>query len=357
MKTQIDDLIRPDVNNLKPYVVNDVLHIIKMDANENPYDMPDNIRRIVAEEIHRHSFNRYPDPVAMELRQLLASELNVDPDQLVIGNGSDELINYIISAFGGKGAGVVFPAPTFSIYGITASLWETKVISVSISETFDIRLDEIISGMKSVDRSIIFISHPNNPTGNCFSHQAIINILECDAPSIVVIDEAYADFSGKTLLPLLADHENMIILRTFSKAYGLAGLRVGYMIAGKNIVNQIMKVKMVYNINSLSQKIALIMMKHKDQNSAFIQTIIQERDRLAERLDRIDGIIRFHSDANFILFRSEPDAEVLFSNLLAKGILIRNLNEPGLLKNCLRVTVGKPEENDAFLSVLEGRNE
>jgi histidinol-phosphate aminotransferase len=205
--------------------------------------------------------------------------------------------------------------------------------------------------MKSVDRSIVFISYPNNPTGNCFSRQAIIDILECGVPSIVVIDEAYYDFSGKTFLPLLAEYNNLIIMRTLSKACGLAGLRVGYMIAGKEIATQIMKVKMVFNINSLSQKIALILLNQREQMSVQIQSILRERERLSERLDRIDGITRFHSEANFILFRVE-DAEAIFSRLLEKGILIRNFNEPGLMKNCLRVTVGKPEENDAFLSVL-----
>jgi histidinol-phosphate aminotransferase len=353
MKISITNLIRPELINLKPYVVHNVPHTIKMDINENPYDMPENIRELIAEEVLRHNFNRYPDPVALELRQSLASELSVDPDRIVVGNGSDELINYTISAFGGNGAGVVFPTPTFSIYGITASLWETKVISVPLPESFEISSDDIISGMKSVDRSIVFISYPNNPTGNCFSRQTIIDILECGVPSIVVIDEAYCDFSGKTFLPLLAEYDNLIIMRTLSKAYGLAGLRVGYMIAGKEIVTQIMKVKMVFNINSLSQRIALILLKHKDQMAEQIKVILQERERLAKRLDAIDGITRFHSDANFILFRVEPDAEVVFSRLIEKGILIRNLNELGLMKNCLRVTVGKPEENNAFLSVLE----
>jgi histidinol-phosphate aminotransferase len=349
---RIADLIRTEIVNLKPYIVHDVPHNIKMDTNENPYNMPENIREAIAEEIFQHHFNRYPDPIARELRKALADEYSIDPDLFVIGNGSDELINYIISAFGGVGAKVIFPVPTFSIYGIFADLWGAKVSAIPLCDNFDIPSDKIISEMKSADRSIVFIGYPNNPTGNCFSHQAMMDIIECDAPSIVVIDEAYAEFSGKSLIPLLKEHENLVILRTFSKAYGLAGLRIGYMMAGKEIINQIMKVKMVFNINSLSQKIALILLKYKDQMFGLIQQILKERDRLSDRLDGINGIRRYHSDANFILFRTY-DSEKAFSKLLSKGILVRNFSENGLLENCLRVTVGKPEENDLFISTLE----
>jgi len=349
---KIANLVRPDLANLKPYIVKDIPHRIKMDTNENPYDLPDLIRELIVEEVYKHHFNRYPDPASKELRESLASELSVDVNQLVIGNGSDELINYIMAVFGGYGAGVIFPVPSFTMYEILASLWGAKVISVPLSDEFDILPDKIMSEMETADKSIVFIGYPNNPTGNCFSRQAIMDIIDHSDSSIVVIDEAYYEFSGKTFLPLLESHENLVILRTFSKAYGLAGLRVGYMITSAKIADEIMKVKLVYNINSLSQKIALILLKYKDEMSLFLKKIIQERERLAEQLSKLDGITPFPSDANFILFRVEPDAEAVFSRLLENGILIRNLNGPDLLRNCLRVTVGKPGENDAFLSAI-----
>ncbi|MGB9597695.1 MAG: histidinol-phosphate transaminase [Candidatus Poribacteria bacterium] len=350
---KIDDLIRPELANLKPYKVYDFPHKVKMDANENPYEMPQNIREEIAEEIFRHSFNRYPDPVATDLRKALADEFGTDPDLIVIGNGSDELINYLISAFAGVDAKVIFPVPTFSIYGICSELWGAKVSAIPLDENFDLQTKRIISEMKSSDKSMVFIGYPNNPTGNCFSYQAIMDIINCDANSITVIDEAYAEFSGKTFIPLLNEHKNLVILRTFSKAFGLAGLRVGYMIAGKEIIDQILKVKMVFNINSLSQKIALILLKYKDQMSNLIQEIIKERERLASMLDRINWIKRYHSDANFILFRTEYDSEKVFDKLLSKGILVRAFSDKGLLENCLRVTIGKPEEDDLFISALE----
>jgi len=356
VKTKIADLVRPDLADLKPYVVKDVPHRMKMDANENPFDMPDQIRELIASEISIHPFNRYPDPVALALRESFAADLNVDAGQIAIGNGSDELINYIIAAFGGQDAGVIFPEPTFSMYGILAKLWGAEALGVPLTGGFDIRTDEILSAAKSRDRNIIFICYPNNPTGTSFSHEAILDIIE-NSGALVVVDEAYYEFCGKTFLPLLGKYENLILLRTFSKAFGLAGLRTGYMIAGSNVINEIMKVKMVYNINSLSQKIALILLEHRKEIALYLEKILQERKRLTQQLDEIDGIEPFPSDANFILFRVESDAEAVFSKLLENGILIRNLNEPGLLQNCLRVTVGKSEENDAFLDVLRGFHE
>jgi len=352
MRAKIADFVRPDLAGFEPYVAKEPPHKIRMNANENPFDMPYQIRELIKEEISRHQFNRYPDPAAMELRARLAVELRVDANQLAIGNGSDELINYIIAAFGGGGARVIFPTPTFSMYEILAALWGAEAKAVPLSESFDISSDAILAEADADGRNIVFISFPNNPTGNCFSTQAILDVIEY-SNAIVVVDEAYYEFSGKTFLPLLGDHQNLILLRTFSKAFGLAGLRVGYMIARSDIIDEIMKVKLVYNINSLSQRIALILLEHKSEMSVYIDKILQERERLARHLSEMDGITPFQSDANFILFRAEPNAEIIFSGLLQKGILIRNLNEPGLLRNCLRVTMGKPEENDAFISALK----
>ena len=351
MKVSIADLVRPDLVDLEPYVVKDISHRIKLDANENPFDTPEHIRELIAQEFSRHPFNRYPDPAALALRKSLAAELDVGVDQLAVGNGSDELINYTIAAFGGPGARVISSSPTFSIYGIFAKVWGSEVVDVPLSSDFCIEPDEIISAAKAGGRSVVFICYPNNPTGNCFSHEAILKIIE-HSGAVVVVDEAYYEFSGKTFLPLLDNYENLIILRTFSKAFGLAGLRTGYMIAGNSIINEIMKVKMVYNINSFSQKLALLLLEHKSEVFPYVEKILQERKRLIQQLGELKNITPFPSKANFILFRVEPDAEAIFSKLLENGILIRDLNRPGPLQSCLRVTVGRPEENDAFLDAL-----
>lgn len=348
---KIDKMLRPSVLDLKPYTVEDIPHKIKMDANENPYDIPFSIKSEIAEEIFRLKFNRYPDPYARELREALANDLNVKINQVIVGNGSDELINYIISAFGGQDATVIYPTPTFSIYGITAKLLETKIVEVPLSDSFDILSDKVISAMKASKRSIVFIAYPNNPTGNCFSTPAMMDIIDKSESSIIVFDEAYYEFCRRTFIELCKERKNIIVLRTFSKACSLAGIRVGYMVASEEVINEIMKVKLVFNLNSLSQRIALIALKHKGEMMKYIDKILEERDRLANELSKISYVRPFKSDANFILFRVK-DVEMVSQNLLGKGILVRNFKGNEILKDCLRVTIGKPEENNAFISAL-----
>ncbi|MBM3237190.1 histidinol-phosphate transaminase [Candidatus Poribacteria bacterium] len=342
---------RSNLADLRPYEVKDVPYRIKMDANENPFDLPKEIKEILASELLKHSFNRYPDPTAKELRAKLSEQLRVNIEQIVMGNGSDELISYLITAFGRDDARVVFPAPTFSMYEILAKVAGVEVRSASLTEDFDISVDKLIAELKSGGTNLVFFSYPNNPTGNCFDRQGIIDFLERD-DTIVIVDEAYYEFSGKTFLPILNQYPNLVILRTFSKAYGLAGLRVGYMIAHPDIISEIHKVRLPYNLNSFSQKVALKLLEHSHQAAAQISVILKEHERIFQSLAQLDHIHPFPTDANFVLFRTEEDADSLFEHLLTRGILIRNLNRPGLLRNCLRVTVGTPEENNAFLNGL-----
>ncbi|HIE30235.1 TPA: histidinol-phosphate transaminase [Candidatus Poribacteria bacterium] len=351
IKMNLKKFIRPDLSDLRPYQVKDVPHRIKMDANENPFDLPKDIKELLASELLKHPFNRYPDPTAKELRVKLSEQLRVNIEQIVMGNGSDELINYLITAFGRDDARVVFPIPTFSMYEILAKVAGVEVCSASLTEDFDISVDKLIAQLKPGGTNLVFFSYPNNPTGNCFDRQGIIDILERD-DTIVIVDEAYYEFSGKTFIPILNQHPNLVILRTFSKAYGLAGLRIGYMIAHPDIASEVHKVRLPYNLNSFSQKVALKLLEHNRQVTAQISVILKEREKIFQRLAQLDYIQPFPTDANFVLFRTEADAERLFKRLLTEGILIRNLNCPGLLRNCLRVTVGTSEENDAFLNGL-----
>jgi histidinol-phosphate aminotransferase len=343
---------RPDLADLRPYEVKEVPYRIKMDANENPFDLPKEIKEVLASELLKHQFNRYPDPTAKELREKLSEQLRVNIGQIAMGNGSDELISYLITAFGRDNARVVFPTPTFSMYEILAKVAGVEVRSASLTEDFDISVDELIAQLKPGGTNLVFFSYPNNPTGNCFDRQGIIEFLERD-DTIVILDEAYYDFSGKTFLPILNQYPNLVILRTFSKAYGLAGLRIGYMIAHPDVTSEIHKVRLPYNLNSFSQKVALKLLEHSHQAIAQVSVILKERERIFQKLAQLDHIHPFPTDANFVLFRTSEDAECLFEHLLTKGILIRNLNRPGLLRNCLRVTVGTPEENNAFLNGIK----
>jgi len=343
---------RSDLANLRPYQVKDVKYRIKMDANENPFDIPKEIKSLLAQELLELPLNRYPDAAAKELRAKLSARLSVNIDQIVVGNGSDELITYLITAFGRNDTKIVYPTPTFSMYEILSRAMGVETKGVPLTDNFEIPVDELISQLKADGTNIVFLSRPNNPTGNCFDEQAIIELIQ-QANTLVVLDEAYYEFSKKTFLPLLGQYPNLIILRTFSKAYGLAGLRIGYMIAHQEITTEVQKVRLPYNLNSFSQKVALRLMEYQTQAEEQIELIKKERDRIFKELSTFKGICPHPTEANFVLFRTQTDADTVFERLLGEGILIRNLNKSGPLKNCLRVTVGIPEENDAFLTALE----
>jgi len=342
----------PNLANLRPYEVKDVEYRIKMDANENPFDIPEEIKRLLAQELLELPLNRYPDATAKELREKLSALLSVNIEQIVVGNGSDELITYLITAFGRNDTRIVYPTPTFSMYEILSRATGVETKGVPLTETFEIPVDELIAQLKADGTNIVFLSRPNNPTGNCFDRQGIIEIIEQNN-TLVVLDEAYYEFSKKTFLPLLSQYPNLIILRTFSKAYGLAGLRIGYMIAHQEITTEVHKVRLPYNLNSFSQRVALKLLEYQTQAETQIELIKKERDRIFKKLSISKKVYAYPTEANFVLFRTEVDADMVFKRLLGEGILIRNLNKPGALKNCLRVTVGTPEENGVFLAALE----
>lgn len=237
------------------------------------------------------------------------------------------------------------------MYGIIARSIGVRVGEVPLTERFEIDLKGMEREMDG-EPNLVFISYPNNPTGNCFDEEAILRLLERD-DAIVVVDEAYYEFSGKTFLPLLDRFENLIILRTFSKAYGLAGLRVGYMIARREVAGQVDKVRLPYNLNAFSQLAALKALRFVHDYAEQIKLIIEERERVFEEMRRMEGVHPFPSEANFILFRV-GNAEACFEGLMRRGVLVRNLSSPGLLEGCLRVTIGTPQQNDQFLEALRG---
>jgi len=348
----INTFTRPDLVELRPYEVKEVKYRIKMDANENPFDVPQEIKRLLAQELLELPLNRYPDATAKELRAKLSAQLSVNIEQIVVGNGSDELITYLISAFGRNDTRIVYPTPTFSMYEILSRATGVETRGVPLTETFEIPVDKLIAQLKKDGTNIVFLSRPNNPTGNCFDHQGIIEIIEQNN-TLVVLDEAYYEFSQKTFLPLLSQYANLIILRTFSKAYGLAGLRIGYMIAHQEITTEVHKVRLPYNLNSFSQRAALKLLEYQTQADTQIELIKKERDRIFKELSISKKMYAYPTEANFVLFRTQVDADTVFERLLGEGILIRNLNKPGPLKNCLRVTAGTPEENDVVLAALE----
>jgi histidinol-phosphate aminotransferase len=347
----IKKLVKPGVYSLKAYQAKEIPCKIKLDANESPYGFRDfyNVLRSI-------KTNRYPDPEAKNLRKIIAKEFSVKPENILQGNGSDELIYYLIATFGGP---VLFPEPTFSMYGIIATALDEKTLPVALDGTFDLDIEKIFNHLKKENPKLIFLSSPNNPTGNCFSSEKILKIIEkTTQKSIVIIDEAYQPFSSKKgYIPLLNDYENLVIMRTLSKI-GMAALRTGFLIASEEIIEQVNKVRLPFNLNSFSQKIACEILKKKELLGKYIKSICNERDRLFKEMSKIKGVIAYPSEANFILFKVE-NSEMVYKSLLKAGVLIRNMNS--VVNDCLRVTIGTIKENNIFLeelrkSILNTRN-
>ena len=357
----IQKLVKPNIRSLRAYHAEEIPCKVKLDANESPYSAISNQRPAISLEKNLQTLNRYPDPQATALRKLMAKELKVKPENILHGNGSDELIYYMITTFGGP---VMYPVPTFSMYGIISQALDEKKIEIPLDKDFDIDIEKTITAIKKYRPKLIFLSSPNNPTGNCFSSDKILRIIKATsfskqhkgdsriAPtsSLVVVDEAYQSFSDeKSFIPFLDKYKNLIILKTLSKI-GLAGLRLGFLIANEDIVHEVNKVRLPFNVNSLSQAVAIAALKNKKQMHSYIASIISERKRLFSMMKKIEGITPYRSDANFILFKV-PNADKVYYGLLKKGVLLRDLT--GVIENCLRVTVGTPAENTVFLRTLK----
>lgn len=322
-----------------------------MDGNESPFSLPEEILYKVQEEIKNIPINRYPDPDATTLRNKISNFTSFPQEGILLGNGSDELIEMLLITFSGGTGKILFPVPTFSMFELMTIALGLEPLEVELDERFDIDIKETLNVLKDRNPDLIFIASPNNPTGNCFSEEKIIEII-MNSKGIVVLDEAYGDFSGKTFLNLIDKHENLIILRTMSKV-GFAGIRLGILFGNAELVKEINKVRLPFNINSLSQGIANVILDNLSFVRENVQLITTERERVYNSIKILSGVEAFSSDANFILFRVD-NADRIFEELIDKGILIRNFNSPGRLENCLRVTIGKPEENEGF---IEGLNQ
>ncbi len=338
----IKKLVRPNISSLSAYEVKEIPCKVKLDANESPYGFKEALK--VLKSIKT---NRYPDPEARFLKKIVSRDFRIKTENILLGNGSDELIYYLITTFGGP---VLYPIPTFSMYGIIAQAIGENRIEVPLDEEFDLDINKILKTIRKEKPKLIFLSSPNNPTGNCFSLDRILRIIESSSLSIVVVDEAYQPFASvKGFIPLLEDYKNLAIMRTLSKI-GLAGLRVGFLIANEKIINEVNKVRLPFNINSLSQTVAIEVLKDRKILKSYIKSIISERNRLFNELAKIKGIRPYPSEANFILFRVKEPARI-YERLLEKGVLVRNIK--GVADGCLRATVGTPEENRIFVKVLK----
>lgn len=343
----IKSLVRKEVAELSAYHVDEQDFRVKLDAMENPYPLPYELRKELSFELAKVALNRYPDAEASALKAELASYIGAPEDRLIVGNGSDELIAMIISAFGGSPGTVAYMDPSFAMYRIISRSLGQDVLPLPLDREFDIDFDGSLKLIMDKRPNVLFIAYPNNPTGNLFTRDKVRRLV-AGFTGIAVVDEAYHSFSGDSFVGELEDNPNLIVLRTLSKV-GLAGLRVGMMAANPDVVDAVNRVRLPYNVNSLSQAAATIVLRHGGVIDEQVAMILSERDRLFKALAAISGVTVYPTATNFIMFRLRGATEA-FRLLKKEGILIKNLDSPGPLKDCLRVTIGTPAENDEFLA-------
>jgi len=346
-----EEIIRDEIRALTAYHVPPADGMVKLDAMENPYGLPQALRRELGEAVAGAAINRYPDPAAPQLkarlRQVMAIPAQYD---VLLGNGSDEIIHIITQCVARAGATVLAPAPTFVMYGMYALFCGLRYVRVPLNPDFSLDEQRFLDAMAEQRPALVFLSYPNNPTGNLFSDDAIARII-ANAPGLVVIDEAYHAFAGRTFMTRLAEFPNLVVLRTVSKL-GLAGIRLGYAVARPEWIREFDKVRGPYNVGVLTQVVADKVLARHDLLDVQAQEIKAGRARLAARLRELPDVTPFPSDANFILVRV-PDAVRLFEGLRRRGVLVKNLHgSHPLLDQCLRLTVGIPEENERLLSAL-----
>lgn len=346
----INQFVRKEIDTLTPYEAKDVQGMIKLDANENTH-VSFLLNQKIGRALMEVKVNQYPDTDAVELRKVLARQLRVNPQQVVVGCGSDQLITMVLQAFIDKGDKILTHSPTFSMYGISNQITGGVTIEVPLGEDFEFDYFDFIKAVKRESPKIIFLTNPNNPTGGVIPREQIIKVLEF-SNAVVVVDEAYYEFNRETVVDLVEYYPNLIVLRTLSKAYGLAGARIGYAVASKEMVRIMNKVKPPYNVSSLDQMAALVCLENKGMFEDIIEQIIQERKKLMEELKAIDGIQVYKSAGNFILFKLDS-AGKLYQYLVKNNVLLRYFGERGPLADCLRVTIGTGEENRLFMELLQ----
>jgi histidinol-phosphate aminotransferase len=322
---------------------------IKLNQNESPFDLPAEIKQEVLARVAGRPWNRYPDFEAIELRSAIANAFALNAENILAGNGSNELLGATIGAFVGPGRPVIFPRPTFTLYEKLVTIAGGIPMPIDFDpSTGMLPLDEMLGAIESSGDAIVIVCSPNNPTGGVLPGGGLQQLL--DTGVVVLLDRAYGDFEQPLARP--SDCERLVTFCTFSKAWGLAGLRIGWLTATAEICRQVRKVKLPYNLNIISEAIAIAAIEHRELRDRNVAAIVSERERVAAEMARISAIRIFPSFANFIAFRT-PDAKHLFSELWQRGVLVRDVSRYPRMQECLRVSIGSREENDRFLTALK----
>lgn len=347
-----ESLLRQEIRDLHAYHVPDSSGYIKLDAMENPHTLPAALQKEIASAVAAAPINRYPDPGAKLLKQKIRSAIQLPGElDILLGNGSDELIQLLALAVNKPGATLLSVEPSFVMYRMIAAFTGMRYARVLLTDGFSLDVAAMLAAIEREQPALIFLSYPNNPTGNLFPVNAMMKIIET-APGLVVVDEAYAAFASDSFLPRLSRYSNLLVMRTFSKL-GMAGLRLGYLCGHRVWIEQLEKLRLPYNVGVLPQLVAGKLLEHYDVLQQQAEQIREERGRLHRQLSAMPDLRVYPSEANFLLFRVE-DAPAVFNGLKQQGILIKNLDgSHPMLQNCLRVTVGTREENEQFLAALK----
>lgn len=343
----------PRVAGIEPYDPKSLPAEVFISANESPYNIPAPVRERITERIAALPFNRYPDPLANRLRDALAQMYGLQRGNVILGNGGDELLFNLMLTWGGPGRTLLNFPPCFSIYELNAQITGTDVVSIPrAGADYHIDVDAAVERLGRGDIDVVILTSPNNPTGCCCPLDDIRRILEA-SDALVLVDEAYIEFTPeKSSLPLLAEHENLLILHTFSKAFSAAGVRLGYYLGHEKVITEFLKVRQAYSVDALSQVVGEEVVAGRALFEEQIAVIVQQRPALMERLAALPGVEVHPSDANFVLI-TVPGAKQLWERLYSEhSVLVRNVSGDPLLPDCLRITVGSPEENERLIAAL-----
>lgn len=354
LEEQIHRWIRPELQKLSAYPVPDASGLTKLDAMENPFEFPEELHRAWFERLAEQArINRYPHPEAPALKSALRAVMKIDERwEVLLGNGSDELIQMIAMAVKGTGRTIMAPEPSFVLYRMVATFLGLDYVGVPLTRDFELDLEAMLHKIEREQPAIVFLAQPNNPTGNLWGDEKLRRIIEA-APGLVVLDEAYTAFTDADYLNWLDDYPNLLVMRTLSKV-GLAGLRLGVLVGDAAWCEQINKVRLPYNINSLTQVTARFALDHFSVFEQQTRELVKQRERLIESLRQLSGLSVFDSEANFVLVRTEPgQAARIHQALIEQGVLIKKLDgSHPLLADCLRITVSSEMENGQCLAAL-----
>jgi histidinol-phosphate aminotransferase len=339
---------RTGLRDLEPYQAPQLEVAARLNTNECPYPLPESFRDELADAVRRLQLHRYPDREAQDLREALAKHAGHPVEGTWAANGSNEVIEQLLLAYGGPGRRVVVFQPTYVLHERLAWVTHGDLVALSLDEPWVISARDVARAL-AAQPSVVFVCSPNNPTGNAQPVE-VVEGLAAAGNWLVVVDEAYIEFGGRSAAGLVAGYPNVAVVRTFSKAFALAGARIGYCLASPEVVDDLRRVRLPYHLSALTQAAGLIALRHKQDALAILDAIRQERDRILAELPPLE-VRTFPSDANFVLFRPARPAQEVWRGLLDRGVLIRDVTSA--IPGCLRVTAGTPEEVGRFLSALK----